>query len=596
MEITRTFDIIGLNYEKYPRKDMYGGKVDKTWNTYSTEEVKRNVDLVSYGLLALGLKPGDKIATITGNKAEWNFVDMGMAQAGMIHVPIYPTITTEEYAYIFGHAEVRAVFVGNKIIHGKIKDIPALAKNISHIYSFDPVEGVKGFSELLEEGIKNEEKYRGKLTEIRDSISPDDLVTIIYTSGTTGNSKGVMLSHKNLVLNAIETSKAHEFGYGYRALSFLPLCHVYERMVNYHFQYKGLSIYYVDNMGAITEAMKEIKPHIFNTVPRLLEKIYDTIIGKGKNLPYIKKNIFFWAVNLGMKYKLYGRSAIYDFKLKIARKLIFSKWREALGNEVRVMVSGGAALQSRLEKIFWAAGLPVLQGYGLTESSPVIAVNPFRLGEIKFGTVGPVIKDVEVKIADDGEILARGPNIMMGYYKAPELTAEAIDSEGWLHTGDIGIFEEGRFLKITDRKKEMFKLSAGKYIAPQPIENRLKESFFIEQAMVVGDNEKFAGAVLSPNFTFLHDWCTLHKVQYRDNGELVRLPVVIERYGKEIKEINKTLAEHEQIKKFRLVTEEWSPVTGELSPTLKLKRNIINDRYRDLIKDIYSNNDKNGKK
>jgi long-chain acyl-CoA synthetase len=596
MEITRTFDIIDLNYEKYPRKDMYGGKVDKTWNTYSTEEVKRNVDLVSFGLLALGLKPGDKIATITGNKAEWNFVDMGMAQAGMIHVPVYPTITTEEYAYIFDHAEVKAVFVGNKLIYNKIKDIPTVGKNISHIYSFDPVEGVKGFSDLLEEGIKNEEKFRSQLADIRVAIRPDDLVTIIYTSGTTGNSKGVMLSHKNLVLNAIETSKAHEFGYGYRALSFLPLCHVYERMVNYHFQYKGLSIYYVDNMGAITEAMKEIKPHIFNTVPRLLEKIYDTIIGKGKNLPYIKKNIFFWAVNLGMKYKLYGRSAIYDFKLKIARKLIFSKWKEALGNEVRVMVSGGAALQSRLEKIFWAAGLPVLQGYGLTESSPVIAVNPFRLGEIKFGTVGPVIKDVEVKIADDGEILARGPNIMMGYYKAPELTAEAIDSEGWLHTGDIGIFEEGRFLKITDRKKEMFKLSAGKYIAPQPIENRLKESFFIEQAMVVGDNEKFAGAVLSPNFTFLHDWCTLHKVQYRDNGELVRLPVVIERYGKEVKEINKTLAEHEQIKKFRLVTEEWSPVTGELSPTLKLKRNIINDRYRDLIKDIYSNNDKNGKK
>ena len=595
MEITRTFDIIDLNYEKYPRKDMYGGKVDKTWNTYSTEEVKRNVDLVSYGLLALGLKAGDKIATITGNKPEWNFADMGMAQVGMIHVPIYPTITTEEYGYIFNHAEVKAVIVGNKLIHNKIKDVAAQNKEIKHIFSFDEVEGVRSFNELLEEGKKSEEKYRDQLIQIKASIKPEDLVTIIYTSGTTGNSKGVMLSHRNLVINAVETSKAHEFGYGYRALSFLPLCHVYERMVNYHFQYKGLSIYYVENMGAITESIKEIKPHIFNTVPRLLEKIYDTIIGKGKNLPWLKKQIFFWAVNLGLKFRLEGNSGIYNFKLKIARKLIFSKWREALGNEVRVMVSGGAALQSRLERIFWAAGLPVLQGYGLTESSPVIAVNPFRMGEIKFGTVGPVIKDVEVKIADDGEILARGPNIMMGYYKAPELTAETIDSEGWLHTGDIGIFEDGIFLRITDRKKEMFKLSAGKYIAPQPIENRLKESFFIEQAMVVGDNEKFAGAIVSPNFTFLHDWCTLHKVQYRDNGELVRLPVVIERYGREIKEINKTLAEHEQIKKFRLVTEEWSPVTGELSPTLKLKRNIITDRYRDLIKDIYANNEKNGK-
>ncbi|MDX9929627.1 MAG: long-chain fatty acid--CoA ligase [Bacteroidales bacterium] len=596
MEITRTFDIVTLNCEKYPRKDMYGGLVDKSWKTYSTEEVRRNIDLVSMGLMALGLDKGDKVATITGNKPEWNFADMGMAQAGIIHVPIYPTITSEEYDYIFKHAEVKAVIVGNKLIYNKIKDIAEKNKNIRHIFSFDMVEGVRNFSEIIGEGERNESALRDKLESTRNAIRPEELVTIIYTSGTTGNSKGVMLSHSNLVINAIETSKAHEFGYGYRALSFLPLCHVYERMVNYHFQYKGLSIYYVENLGMITDAMKEIKPHIFNTVPRLLEKIYDTIIGKGKNLPYIKKQIFFWAVNLGMKYKLEGNSAFYRFKLGIARKLIFSKWREALGNEVRVMVSGGAALQSRLEKIFWAAGLPVLQGYGLTESSPVIAVNPFRMGEIRFGTVGPVLKDVEVKIAEDGEILARGPNIMMGYYKAPELTAEAIDSEGWLHTGDIGILEDGIFLKITDRKKEMFKLSAGKYIAPQPIENRLKESFFIEQAMVIGENEKVAAALISPNFTFLHDWCTLHKVQYRDNSELVKLPVVIERYSREVKEINNTLAEHEQIKKFRLVTDEWSSTTGELSPTLKLKRNVVSKKYSDIIAEIYDHNGKNGRK
>lgn len=595
MEITRTFDIIDLNYEKYPRKDMFGGKADKTWNVYSTEEVKRNTDLVSYGLMALGLKAGDKIATVTGNKPEWNFVDMGMAQAGIIHVPVYPTITSEEYGYIFNHAEVKMVIVGNKLIYNKIKEVVAQNKNIKHVFSFDQIEEVKSFNDLLEEGKGNEEKFKDKLASVKAGIKPEDMVTIIYTSGTTGNSKGVMLSHSNLVINAVETSKAHEFGYGYRALSFLPLCHVYERMVNYHFMYKGLSIYYVENMGAITESIKEIKPHIFNTVPRLLEKIYDTIIGKGKNLTGIKKQLFFWAVNLGLKYELEGRSAFYDFKLKIARKLIFSKWKEALGNEVRVMVSGGAALQSRLERVFWAAGLPVIQGYGLTESSPVIAVNPFRMGEIRFGTVGPVLKDVEVKIADDGEILARGPNIMMGYYKEPELTAETIDSEGWLHTGDIGVFENGTFLKITDRKKEIFKLSAGKYIAPQPIENRLKESFFIEQVMVVGENEKYAAALLSPNFAFLHDWCSLHKIQFRDNAELVRLPEVVERYGKEVKEINKTLAEHEQIKKFKLVTEEWGPVTGELSPTLKLKRNVIFGKYSDLIAEIYSGSDKNGK-
>lgn len=359
-------------------------------------------------------------------------------------------------------------------------------------------------------------------------------------------------------------------------------------MMNYHFLYKGLSVYYVENMGTISEAIKEIKPHIFNTVPRLLEKIYDNIIGKGKNLPWVKKHIFFWAVNLGLKYKIEGNSPFYNFRLKIASKLIFSKWREALGNEVHVMSSGGAALQNRLEKIFWAAGLPIIQGYGLTETSPVISASPYKIGEIKFGTVGPAIENVEIKIADDGEILCKGVNLMMGYYKAPELTAEVIDEEGWFHTGDIGIIEDGKYLRITDRKKEIFKLSAGKYIAPQPIENRLKESFFIEQVMVIGENEKFASAIVSPNFTFLHDWCSIHKVQFRDNKDLIELATVIDRFSKEIREVNKTLGDHEQIKRFRLVTEDWTTQGGELSPTLKLKRNFLTSQYKDLIAEIYS--------
>jgi long-chain acyl-CoA synthetase len=363
-------------------------------------------------------------------------------------------------------------------------------------------------------------------------------------------------------------------------------------MVNYHFQYKGISIYYVENMGTVSEAVKEIKPHIFNTVPRLLEKIYDNIMSKGRNLSWIKRSLFFWAVNLGLKFKLKGNSAFYKLRLGIARKLIFSKWQEALGGELQVMVSGGAALQSRLERIFWAAGLPVIQGYGLTETSPVIAVNPFRIDEIGFGTVGPVIEGVEVKIADDGEILCKGVNVMMGYYKSPELTSEMIDKDGWLHTGDIGEIEDGKFLKITDRKKEMFKLSAGKYIAPQVIENKLKESFFIEQAMVIGENEKFASAILSPNFTFLHDWCSLHKIQFRDNKELIELAEVVERFSREVKEVNKSLGEHEQIKRFRLVTEEWTPLTGALSPTLKLKRNYLSQQYRSLISEIYFTGDK----
>jgi len=587
MEITRTFDIIELNYEKYPRDDMYGGKLDNEWIRYSAEDVRNHVNWVSYGLLALGFRKGDKIATISGNKPEWNFADMGMAQAGIIHVPIYPTIGTDEYAYILEHSDVKAIILSNKTIYSKVSPIIGKIRNLKEIFAIDPVEGVKSFSEIIETGKKNEGKYKPLLEEIKESIKPEDLVTIIYTSGTTGNSKGVMLSHKNLVSNALTTSTAHHLGYGNRAISFLPLCHVYERMVNYHFQYKGISIYYVENMGTVSEAVKEVKPHIFNTVPRLLEKIYDNIIGKGKNLSWIKRIIFFWAVRLGLKFKLRGNSAFYKFRLKIAKKLIFSKWQEALGGELQVMVSGGAALQSRLEKIFWAADLPVIQGYGLTETSPVIAVNPFRIDEIGFGTVGPVIDNVEVKIAEDGEILCRGINVMMGYYKAPDLTAEVIDKDGWFHTGDIGIFEDGKFLKITDRKKEMFKLSAGKYIAPQVIENRLKESFFIEQTMVIGENEKFASALISPNFTFLHDWCSERKIRFRDNNELIELPEVIELFNKEVKEVNKSLGEHEQIKRFRLVTEEWTPQTGELSPTLKLRRNYVAEKYKDLISGIY---------
>jgi long-chain acyl-CoA synthetase len=588
MEIRRTFDIVDLNCEKYPRYDMLGGKYEKEWKTYSTDEVRNYINWVSYGLLSMGFRKNDKIATITANKPEWNFIDMALAQTGMIHVPIYPTLSTEEYSFILEHSEVKAIILGNKGIYNKVVPVAGKLNDEKQIFSFDHVDGVRSFWEIVEEGKRNEDKYRIEVEKIKNEIKPEDLVTIIYTSGTTGNSKGVMLSHKNLVSNFLSTSTTHELGYGHRAISFLPLCHVYERMMNYHFQYKGLSVYYVENMGTISEAIKEIKPHIFNTVPRLLEKIYDNIIGKGRNLPWFKKQIFFWAINLGLKFRLEGNSAFYRFRLKIAGKLVFSKWREALGNEVVVMSAGGAALQGRLEKIFWAAGLPIIQGYGLTETSPVISVSPFRLGEIKFGTVGPVIKNVEVKIAEDGEILCKGENLMMGYYKAPELTAEVIDNDGWFHTGDIGVIEDDKYLRITDRKKEMFKLSAGKYIAPQPIENRLKESFFIEQVMVIGENEKFAGAIISPNFTFLHDWCSMHKIQFRDNKDLIEMPDVIERFSKEVREVNKTLSEHEQVKRFRLVTEEWTTQSGELSPTLKLKRNFIACQYNEIIEEIYS--------
>lgn len=588
MEVTRTFDLIDWGNKVYPREVMFGGKHGNNWVTYSTEAIRELTDLFSCGMMALGYVRGNHIATITPNKAEWNIADHGLAQAGMIHVPIYPTIGQEEYAFILEHSEVKAVIIGNRQLYSKISPIISKTPSIRALYCFEEVTGLPSVESIIEEGRKNSGRLMPELSAIRDSIRPSDLVTIIYTSGTTGNPKGVMLSHNNLVTNAIGTSTAHEFGLGYRALSFLPLCHVYERMMNYHFQYKGTSIYYLENMAVIADTMKEIRPHIANTVPRLLEKIYDNIISKGKNLPWLKKQIFFWAVALGLKYRLTGNTKFYKFRLGIARRLIFKKWKEALGGELRVLVSGGAALQSRLERIFWAAGIPVLQGYGLTETSPVIAVNPFRIPDIMFETVGPLLEGVEVKIADDGEILCKGPNVMMGYFKAPELTAEVIDDEGWFHTGDIGRMEEGRFLKITDRKKEMFKLSAGKYISPQVIENKLKESFFIEQAMVVGENEKFASALLSPNFTFLHDWCYMHRIQYRDNADLIEIPEVIERLSREVREVNRELGEFEQIKRFRLVTEEWTPQTGELSPTLKLRRNILSERYEYLINEIYS--------
>ena len=593
MHITRTFDLLDRYKELYQMDDALAGKQNGEWVKYSTEDYIHLSNLVSYGLLALGYKKGDKIATISNNRPERNFVDMGMAQIGVIHVPIYPTIGTEEYDYILNHSEVKSIIVSSKLIWNKISSVVEKIKSIQSVYSFNDIEELTSWKVIIDEGKKNEDKFKEEVLKIKAGIDKDEMVTLIYTSGTTGNSKGVMLSHNNLVTNFISTSKAHGLGFGHKTLSFLPLCHVYERMMTYHFQYKGIAIYYAENLGTITTDIKEVKPDIINTVPRLLEKIYDGIIGKGKNLSYIKKQIFFWSVNLGLRYRLNNKYRyFYNFKLKIARKLIFSKWKEALGGKDMLIVSGGAALQVRLAKIFWAAGLPVLEGYGLTETSPVIAVNFFTPVICKFGTVGQVVEACEVKIADDGEILAKGANLMLGYYKEPELTNEVIDSEGWFHTGDIGHLDEEGFLKITDRKKEMFKTSAGKYIAPQVIENKFKESFFIEQIMVVGENEKFATALLSPNFKFLHDWCSIHKVQYRDNKDLVNLPEVISRYQKEVNKYNETLGEFEKIKRFRLVCEEWSPESGELSPTQKLKRNVVYEKYKHIIAEIYQSETK----
>lgn len=590
MELTRTFDIIPNYLEKYPDKeDALSAKENGQWVKTSITEYAEKAAQVSYGLYALGLKKGDKVAMISNNRPEWNIIDMGMSQAGIIHVPVYPTLSDDEYEYIFDHAEPKLIIISEKSLYDKLKPIFSKAKSIKDAYSINVVEGAKNWKEIMDLGKAKAGEFENTLKENMEKTSKDEMVTLLYTSGTTGRPKGVCLSHWNLVSNALATTGVHPFGVESKALSFLPLCHIYERMLNYHYQVKGVSIYYAQNMGTIVDDLKDVKPDIFSTVPRLLETVYDRIIGKGKDLKGIKKRIFFWAVQLGNRFKLHGKNSwFYKKKLKVADKLIFSKWREALGGNTKIIVSGSAALQPRIATIFWAAKINVLEGYGLTETSPVIAVNNQTTDEIMIGTVGPVIADVEVKIADDGEILCKGPNVMMGYYKDQKLTDEVISKDGWFHTGDVGELVDGTYLKITDRKKEIFKLSSGKYVAPQMIENKFKESFFISQLMVVGENEKFASALISPNFEFLHNWCSLHGVKFRDNQDLIQIPEVVARIQKEVNEINASQAFHEQVKRFRLVAEEWSIPTGELSNVLKLKRKNVYKKYDSLLKEIYS--------
>jgi long-chain acyl-CoA synthetase len=588
-EVTRTFDVLDWILTELPRPDALGGKNGNDWYVYSTAEYVEKSHQFAFGLMALGLKKGDKVATVTTNRPEWNFADMGMAMTGIVHVPIYPTIGDEEYSYILEHAEIKALFVGDRKLFEKLSPIVARLPEITHVYSFEEIEGVPYFEELLQLGESRREELSEQLEQIKSEVDPDDLATIIYTSGTTGVPKGVMLTHTNLVSNFLVHSKMHHLGKDHRVISFLPLCHVYERSVNYHFQYKGMGVYYVGNLGQIVAAIKEIKPHMFNSVPRLLERVYDGFVSKGKELKGIKKLIYFWALNLTRHFE-YNKE--YNFflkiRIKIADKLIYSKWRAALGNNIVYIVSGGAALQPRIARVLGMAGMLNLEGYGLTETSPVIAVNNPETKAMKIGTVGEVLSNVQLKFADDGEILCKGPGVMKGYYKEPELTAEVIDEEGWFHTGDIGILEDGKFLKITDRKKEMFKLSGGKYIAPQMIENKLKASFFIEQIMVIGAGGKFASALISPNFSYLHEWCSHRKILFQDNEELIQNTEVLAQLQKEVVAINKTLGEHEEIKRFRLVSDEWTPQTGELSPTLKLKRNYVAAKYKTIIDEIYS--------
>jgi len=591
MELTRIFDILELYRIDYAGKeDAFAKNIDGQWIRYSSEDYIELATSVSYALLELGLEKGDRVATISQNRPEWNMMDMGIAQAGLVHVPIYPTISSAEQEYILNHCEAKVLCVSDAMLMKKIKPVLEKVPSLKAVYTYNELEDEKHWMELVQLGKDVAEKQKPALHLIKDEIKPEDMLTIIYTSGTTGNPKGVMLSHHNMLSNTLASRPRLPIRHPEKAISFLPLCHVYERMVNYIYQINGIGIYYVENLAKIGDFVREIKPQIFNTVPRLLEKIYDNFIKKGKDLTGIKKIIYFWAVKVAHQYKKPGKNSWwYEKKQGLADKLIFKHWRAGLGNNIKIIVSGGSALQERLIRIFWAAGLPVYEGYGLTETSPVIAVNdPRSYDSVRFGTVGPILENLEVKIADDGEILCKGPSVMMGYYKDEEQTRETINEDGWLHTGDIGVLEDEIFLRITDRKKEIFKNSAGKYIAPQVIENIMKESSLIEQAMVVGENEKFTSALIAPNFDYLHFWATKHKVHFDDNKHLVEQKEVIARMQKEIHKVNKRLGQVEQIKRFRLVCDSWSPETGELSPTLKLKRKELYAKYDHILKEIYS--------
>jgi long-chain acyl-CoA synthetase len=585
MENLRLFDLLHQFAQRPHKNDALAAKENGQWRKYSTQEYTDTVNALSYAFLHLGLKRGDKVGLISNNRPEWNFIDFACLQTGIINTPLYPTISEHDLKHVIKEAEISIFFVSSQDLYEKVKR-SSEGSTVKEIYAIPDISGHPTFSQLVKDGAANPRKE--ELESIMSSIKPDDLATIIYTSGTTGNPKGVMLSHRNFVSNVDGTKDLCPFTPEWRALSFLPLNHVYERMLSYLYLSRGMSVYYAENLETIGANLLEVKPHMFVTVPRLLEKVYEKIVSKGSELKGIKKALFFWALSLGLRYEQFGANGWwYEFQLKIANKLIFSKWREALGGNIQGVVSGGSALQPRLAKIFHAAKIKILEGYGLTETSPVVAVNSFKEENIRIGTVGPIIFNVEVKLAEDGEIYVKGPNVMLGYYKQPELTKEAIDADGFFHTGDIGVIEEGRFLKITDRKKEIFKTSGGKYITPQIIENKLKESRFIEQAMVVGENEKFPAVLIVPSFAVVKQWCEKHNIPFQNNEQIILDGQVRLRIEKEIEKTNADLAQYEKIKRFELLAKEWTIDNGELTPKLSLKRKVILQKNQEAYQKIY---------
>ncbi|HRX94394.1 MAG TPA: long-chain fatty acid--CoA ligase [Chitinophagaceae bacterium] len=591
-EPRRLFDCIEYNLERNPLDDMLAGKESGQWKKYSTATVQEIVNKLAAGLMALGIGPNDmtpegrdKVAILSKNRPEWVMLDLAVQQIGGILTPIYPTINVNELEFVLSDAKVKTVFVNDEELFLKVLSIKEKVPSLKDIFTFEHVPNARYWKEVTD---LSSPELIDQIKPIADKIDYEDLATIIYTSGTTGTPKGVMLSHRNILSNVMACIPCFPPGDNMRSLSFLPLNHIFERMVTYLYLFRGTSIYYAESLETIGDNLKEVRPHMFTTVPRLLEKVYDKIMQKGNEQTGIKKKLFFWAHRLAEKFEINkGQGTLYNMQLSLANKIVFSKWREGLGNNIKCIVTGGAACQVRLIRIFTAAGITIMEGYGLTETSPVISVNRYEEENRRFGTVGPLIDDVEVKIAEDGEILCKGPNVMMGYYKRPDLTAQEI-TNGWYHTGDIGTLSSDNFLKITDRKKELFKTSGGKYVAPLPVENKLKESPFIEQVMLIGAERKFVGALIVPSFPSLQDWCRKNGIAETNHEKLIREPKVVELFKGLVESFNKFFNHVEQVKKFELLANEWSVDTGEMTPKLSLKRKVVMEKYRDAIERIYN--------
>lgn len=588
--VQRVFDIVAKRAQEQPSSVLLAAKENGSWRTYKTDQVWDMARKLCGGLESLNLRNNiltpefqEKIAIISPNRPEWIITDIGVQMSGAVLTPLYPTISPKEMEYILNEAEVHIVFIANKDLYQRFKSAFDNTPSVKYIFSFDKIDGVANWQELLDKNLLPDQGVINNITE-------DTLATIIYTSGTTGNPKGVMLSHKNIVSNVYDSMPAFSFAeQGAKTLSFLPLNHIFERTVTYIYIDAGLAIYYAESMETIGDNLKEVKPLVFTTVPRLLEKVYEKILAKGMDLKGIKRGLFFWALGLGFKYDNVNRGSWwYRFQLMLANKLIFSKWREALGGNVKAIVTGSAPCQPRLIRVFTAANIIIMEGYGLTETSPVVSVNRFESGDRRIGSIGPLIKNVQVKLAEDGELMCKGNNIMMGYYKHPEMTAEVMTADGWFKTGDIGQWVEGRFLKITDRKKEIFKTSGGKYVAPQVIENKLKENRFIEQLIVLGANQKFVSALIVPAYVHLRDWLKAKgKPVPENNYELIKMPEVIDKIQRQIDKYNPQFSHPEQIKRFVLLPHEWTIDTHELTPSLKIKRKVIMEKYANEVSMIY---------